>query len=135
LIRIAAFKRPFRRNYEVGCRFTCSLFRGLIPSIFLLDSGADTTTIIAERYNIDITSLNNSSSSVALTAAGVTRVHCINDAIVVFMTLEHILHPEYLNAVDVVSLPEAPFHGILGLDVLDRFGWKKTRNLWILEKK
>jgi len=36
--------------------------------------------------------------------------------------------------VDVVSLPEAPFHGILGLDVLDRFGWKKTRNLWILEK-
>jgi predicted aspartyl protease len=119
-------------SYQVGCRFHCELFKGFIPSIFLLDSGADTTTIIAERFNIDITSLSVTSS--ALTMAGVTQIHRVRDAIIVFMTDNQIPHPEFLNSVDVVSLPEAPFHGVLGMDILDRFKWRKSRNTWILDK-
>ena len=132
MIRIVATKRPLSEMYEIGCRFHCELFRGLIPSIFLLDTGADKTTIIAERYNIDITTLERSSN--ALTAAGVTPTYAVRDAIIVFTTTADIPHPEYLDSVDVISLPDAPFHGILGMDILGRFRWKRDKYTWVLEK-
>lgn len=132
MIRIIATRHPFRKHYEIGCRFYCAVFTRPLPSTFLLDSGADKTTIVAERFGLDITSLER--SSYALTSAGVTRPHQVKDVIIIFSAESGQPHPELLNTADVITLPDAPFHGMLGMDILDRFKWKKGKGIWILEK-
>ena len=129
MIRIVASKAPYSKLYEVSCRLYCDGFTRPIPSTFLLDSGSDKTTVIAERFGLNIKSLPG--SSVVLTATGRIHPALLRNVIIIFGVQNGRLHAEELDSVDVISLAEeAGFHGVLGMDVLDRFKWRKTGNLW-----
>jgi predicted aspartyl protease len=89
--------------------------------------------VIAERFGLNIESLPR--SSVVLTATGRMRPALLRDVIIIFGTQNGRLHAEELDSIDVISLAEeAGFHGVLGMDVLDRFKWRKTGDSWFLEK-
>lgn len=117
---------------RLDAEFIVQVFRALFQSVFLLDSGADTTTIFAEGFNGDITTLSR--ASIALTAGGVTQTHQVQDAVIVFVTTNQKPHAEFLELADIISLPDAPFHGLLGMDILGRFKWKKSKYTWFLER-
>jgi len=131
---IVAISPPWRRSpqYVVTCRFYCEGFSRPIPSLFLLDSGADTTTIVAERFGLNFKKLKKGST--ALTPAGPVETRAVNNVILIFSTENGKTHAEMLDRVDVISLPEAPFHGILGMDILGRFKWYRDKYLWRLKK-
>jgi hypothetical protein len=133
MIRIVATKVPFRKLYEVPCRFYAANFTRFVPSTFYLDPGSDTTTIVAERFGLDIESLERA-PYISLTLGGIVRPHILWDIVIMFSTVNGEPHIESLKSVDVVSQREAEFHGLLGMDILDRFRWRKGRGFWFLEK-
>jgi hypothetical protein len=103
-----------------------------VPSIFRLDSGADTTTIVAERFGLRFSSLER--GSFALTPAGLIETRVARDAILIFLTENGKPHVEVLETVDVISLPQSPYHGMLGMDILGRFNWERNQYFWRLKK-
>jgi hypothetical protein len=119
-------------RYVVGCRFYCAGLNNAVSSLFLLDSGADTTTIVAERFGLRFKSLKK--GSVALTPAGPIKTRVVEDVILVFLTENAKRHAEVLDRADVISLPVSPYHGMLGMDILGRFNWQREQYVWRLKK-
>ncbi|RLI30208.1 hypothetical protein DRO48_03685 [Candidatus Bathyarchaeota archaeon] len=123
---ISGFRFPVKEpksHYYILCRFFCEELGKFLPAIFLIDTGAATTTIIAEAFGLNFKRLEEGSE--VLTPAGFLITKKVHNATIAFTTSEGEIHVENLDEVDVISLKPPPsFHGMLGMDIFNRF--KKT---------
>jgi len=88
----------------------------------MVDNGATVTTLCAERLDADLFNTLPDAEGTTTTANGSMVPKVIaNDPMLAFRTSTGQLCLEELDRADVCHLPNAPFDGLLGMDVQLRF--------------
>jgi predicted aspartyl protease len=86
---------------------------------FVVDTGASTTTLVAENLDIDCSKLEKADFTV-MTAKGPQIPFVLRDIVLVMRSVKRKLVPVELATVDVIR-EHIGVDGLLGMDVLDKF--------------
>jgi len=119
-------------HYYITAIFACQNPELCKPALFLVDTGATITTIIAEKFEVDCSKLSEGVETTSSMGIHIPRV--IQQAFMIFRTIKGKSHIEFLKKVDVIDIKDAPFDGLMGMDILSRFKIRLDKNGIFLEK-
>lgn len=120
--RILAFRKPgtgFFPHYYIVSRFFCRELGFFAQAIFIVDTGATRTTVIADALGLRYEELEAGERMLAM--GGWITPRMIHDVRIAFFTEEKDVYMVGLDNACVIDIEPQRFTGVLGLDVLDKF--------------
>ena len=106
-------------HYWLPCFLVCSNPEIAKPLQFVVDTGASSTTLVANVIELDYDGLDEGRP--VMTANGIQVPRIIRDAIILFRTSKGKIYPIEIECIDVINLDPPPFDGLLGMDILSQF--------------